>query len=344
MITMPSDFKPAKMALINVGRILRRRGVSPLGLVGLVAIAAAALLPLTGSTFYLRLGIEALLLGCLALSVDILLGVTGLLSLGQAAFFGLAAYTGAIVLVKDPGSFWLAFVMSISVTVSAAAVFGAIAIRVNGVYFALITFAFSEVMYKLVFHSKFVGGSDGLLGIKPPMVSFFGLAALPLSNNLVFFYAALAVVTGLYLGVRRILATPFGSVLSAIRDNEGRVTFVGYDPFWYKWLAFVLAAAVAGVGGFFHPLLRGFASPDLLGFEVSTKAVVMTIVGGMGTLLGPVIGAVIITFIELFVGIATERHLLVIGALFVLCVVFRPQGLLGDIAQRARLPRSTGAD
>lgn len=344
MITMPSDVESAKTALARIGKIIRRCRVSPFGLVGLGAIAAAALLPLTGSTFYLRLGIEALLLGCLALSVDILLGVTGLLSLGQAAFFGLAAYTGAIVLVTTSGSFWLAFATSISVTVLAAAIFGAIAIRVHGVYFALITFAFSEVLYKLVFHSKAVGGSDGLLGIKPPVVSFFGLAELSLGNNIVFFYVALAVVTGLYLGVRRILATPFGSVLSAIRDNEGRVAFVGYDPFWYKWLAFVLAAAVAGVGGFFHPLLRGFASPDLLGFEVSTKAVVMTLVGGMGTLLGPVVGAVIITFVELFVGIVTERHLLVIGALFVLCVIFRPQGLLGGIAQRVRLLRPTGGD
>ena len=329
-MTIPCGLKP----LSGLWRIWRRRDVSPLGLVGLVVLAVAALLPVTGSTFYLRLGIEALLLGCLALSVDILLGVTGLLSLGQAAFFGIAAYTGAVMLVNGYGSFWLAFAASVGVTVSAAAIFGAIAIRVHGVYFALITFAFSEVMYKLVFHSKAVGGSDGLLGIKPPVVSLFGLAELPLGNNLVFFYAALAVVTGLYLGVRRILATPFGSVLAAIRDNEGRVAFVGYNPFWHKWLAFVLAAAVAGVGGFFHPLLRGFASPDLLGFEVSSKAVVMTIVGGMGTLLGPVFGAVIITFVELFVGIATERHLLVIGALFVLCVIFRPTGLLGGIAQR----------
>jgi len=344
-MTMTSrDAKPAKTGLIGIGTIMRGGGISPLGLVGLAAIAAAALLPLTGSTFYLRLGIEALLLGCLALSVDILLGVTGLLSLGQAAFFGIAAYTGAIVLVKASGSFWLAFATSIGMTVLAAAVFGAIALRVHGVYFALITFAFSEVMYKLVFHSKAVGGSDGLLGIKPPAVSFFGTAELPLGNNVVFFYVALAVVASLYVGVRRILATPFGSVLSAIRDNEARVAFVGYDPFWYKWLAFVLAAGVAGVGGFFYPLLRGFASPDLLGFEVSTKAVVMTLVGGMGTLLGPVFGAVIITFVELFVGIATERHLLVIGALFVLCVIFRPQGLLGGIAQRVRLLQPTGGD
>ena len=344
MTGIPHGPGQVKTALIGLGKIWRRRAISPLGLVGVAMLAAAALLPLTGSTFYLRLGIEALLLGCLALSVDILLGVTGLLSLGQAAFFGIAAYTGAVMLVKGYGSFWLAFVTSIGVTVSAAAVFGAIAIRVHGVYFALITLAFSEVMYKLVFHSKAVGGSDGLLGIKPPVISLFGLAELPLDNNLVFFYAVLAVVTGLYLGVRRILATPFGSVLSAIRDNEGRVAFIGYDSFRYKWLAFVLAAAVAGVGGFFHPLLRGFASPDLLGFEVSSKAVVMTIVGGMGTLLGPIFGAVLITFVELFVGIATERQLLVIGALFVLCVVFRPTGLLGGIVQQVRPPRTKRGD
>ena len=137
----------------------------------------------------------------------------------------------------------------------------------------------------------------------------------------------------IYVGTRRVLATGFGSVLRAIRDNADRVPYLGYNPFWYKLLAYIMAAQIAAFGGLIYPLLRGFVAPHLFGFEVSTKAVVMSLVGGVGTLLGPLIGSVIITFVESFVGSYTERHLIVLGVIFIVFVLFLPDGLCG-LAQR----------
>ena len=137
----------------------------------------------------------------------------------------------------------------------------------------------------------------------------------------------LAVVALAYLAVKRVLATPFGSVLSAIRDNASRVPYLGYDPFWYKLFAYLLAAEVAAIGGLFYPLLRGFVGPDLFGFEVSTQAVVMALVGGVGTLIGPLVGGVVITFLQSVLGSFTERHLFVLGIIFILFVRFLPGGL-----------------
>jgi branched-chain amino acid transport system permease protein len=143
----------------------------------------------------------------------------------------------------------------------------------------------------------------------------------------------LGTVCLLYLGTRRILNTAFGSVLRAIRDNSGRVPYLGYNPFWYKLLAYVMAAQIAAFGGLIYPLLRGFVAPHLFGFEVSTKAVVMSLVGGVGTLIGPLMGSVIITFLESVVGSYTERHLILLGIIFIVFVMFLPDGLCG-LAQR----------
>jgi branched-chain amino acid transport system permease protein len=139
----------------------------------------------------------------------------------------------------------------------------------------------------------------------------------------------LAAVVLIYLGTRRMLDTPFGSVLRAIRDNPDRVPYLGYNPFWYKLAAYVMAAQIAAFGGLIYPLLRGFVAPHLFGFEISTKAVVVSLVGGIGTLLGPLVGSVIITFLESVVGSYTERHLFVLGVIFVVFVLFLPDGLLG---------------
>jgi len=172
-----------------------------------------------------------------------------------------------------------------------------------------------------------------LLGIPTPAIPLLPGVALDLRSNLVFYYAVLAALVLMYVGTRRALATAFGSVLRAIRDNPDRVPYLGYNPFWYKLAAYVMAAEIAAFGGLVYPLLRGFVAPDLLGFEVSTKAVVMSLVGGVGTLLGPLAGSAIITFLESVVGSYTERHLMVLGVIFIVFVIFLPDGLCG-LAQR----------
>ncbi|HEY8441377.1 MAG TPA: branched-chain amino acid ABC transporter permease [Xanthobacteraceae bacterium] len=310
--------------------------------VGLAMLAIAAVFPWLGGAFFTRLGIEALLLGTVALSVDILLGYAGLLSLGQAAYFGLSAYVSALLYLHVTQSFWVVWIAVIAVVGIFSVALGAVAIRAKGVYFALITFGAAEILSKIAHNTRAIGGSDGLIGIPIPRIPLLPGVSLDLSSNLVFYYFVLATLVLIYLGTRRVLGTPFGSVLRAIRDNADRVPYLGYHPFWYKLFAYVLAAQIAAFGGLIYPLLRGFVAPHLFGFEVSTKAVVVSLVGGIGTLLGPLVGSVIITFLESVIGSYTDRHLFVLGTIFVVFVMFLPDGLLG-LARRLTRDRKLAA-
>ena len=251
--------------------------------------------PLVGGPFYTRLAIETLLLGSLALSVDILLGYAGLLSLGQAAYFGLAAYISALMYLHVTQSFWLVLLDRHAWRSACSRfVLGAVAIRAKGVYFALITFGAAEILSKIAHNTRAIGGSDGLIGIPVPTIPLFpGFAARPaaaISSSTI----SCSARSGAASTSERDASwhTGFGSVLRAIRDNADRVPYLGYNPFWYKLLAYVMAAQIAAFGGLIYPLLRGFVAPHLFGFEVSTKAVVMSLVGGVGTLIGPLIGSV----------------------------------------------------
>jgi branched-chain amino acid transport system permease protein len=309
---------------------------------GWALLLLGAAFPWLGGGFYTRLAIEALLLGSVALSVDILLGYAGLLSLGQAAYFGLAAYIAALMYLHVTSSFWL-----VALTVCAAvAIFsfllGAVAIRAKGVYFALITFGAAEILSKITHNTRAIGGSDGLIGIPIPTIPVLPGVAVDLGNNLVFYYLVLGVICLMYIGTRRILNTGFGSVLRAIRDNPDRVPYLGYNPFWYKLSAYMLAAQIAAFGGLIYPMLRGFVAPHLFGFEVSTKAVVMSLVGGVGTLIGPLVGSVLITFLESVVGSYTERQLIVLGAIFIVFVMFLPDGVCGLLQRTFARPRGRG--
>jgi branched-chain amino acid transport system permease protein len=319
------------------------RGIRPTGSdslllrrLGWVLLLLAAVFPWFGGAFYTRLAIEALLLGSVALSVDILLGYAGLLSLGQAAYFGLAAYIAALMYLHVTSSFWLVLLtVCISVGIFSF-LLGAVAIRAKGVYFALITFGAAEILSKITHNTRAIGGSDGLIGIPIPTIALLPGFEIGLTNNFVFYYLVLGSICVMYVGTRRILNTGFGNVLRAIRDNSDRVPYLGYNPFWYKLLAYILAAQIAAFGGLIYPLLRGFVAPHLFSFEVSTKAVVMSLVGGVGTLIGPLMGSVIITFLESVVGSYTERHLIVLGVIFIVFVMFLPDGLCGLLQRTFR--------
>jgi branched-chain amino acid transport system permease protein len=338
--------RPATMARKIGDRFMRAMrpaagSAGPLRWLGFAMLALAVIFPLFGGSFYTRLGIEALLLGSVALSVDILLGYAGLLSLGQAAYFGLAAYIAALMYLHVTQSFWLVMLTVMAAVGVFSFILGAVAIRARGVYFALITFGAAEILSKIAHNTRAIGGSDGILGIPVPTIPLLPGIALDLNSNFVFYYSVLAVIVLLYVGTRRILDTPFGSVLRGIRDNADRVPYLGYNPFWYKLMAYLLAAQIAAFGGLIYPLLRGFVAPHLFGFEVSTKAVVMSLVGGVGTLLGPLMGSFIITFMESLVGSYTERHLFVLGIIFIVFVMFLPDGLCG-LVRRLSGRRKTG--
>ena len=287
----------------------------------------------TGDTFFFRLATESLIFGGFAMSVDLLLGFTGLLSLGQALFFGLGAYGSALVLKEITPSFWLAIGVTLAAATLVGAIAGFIAIRARGVYFALITFGLAEVVSKIVFNTRELGGSDGIIGI-PVVAANFGVFSVDAANAPAFFLLMLVVIMAIYFSLAYLLSTPFGRLMDAVRVNESRVSFLGFDPRTIKWISFVLAADVAALSGAFYPMLRGFVSPELMYFTASGNAVITVIVGGVGTLIGPLYGSVILFGLKSVIGTFTEHHLIVIGLLFMASVIFLPKGLVGALHPR----------
>jgi branched-chain amino acid transport system permease protein len=257
------------------------------------------------STFYLRFGTELLILGLFALSVDIIMGYTGLVSLGPAAFLGIGAYAGAVA--------WL---------------IGYLSIRIRGVYFAMLTLAFAEMFHELAFNwQSFTGGSDGLTGVPRPEIGIPPFV-LSLGDPYVFFYFVLGVVILVYYGCVRLVNSPFGRVLQAIRDNEERAEFIGYDVRIFKRRSFVISGIIGGLSGSLFALLR-FVDPDVLHWFISAEVLVMNLFGGMGTLYGPIIGAFVFLFSKDLISSYTEHWRLILGVIFVGFVIYSPRGIVG---------------
>lgn len=291
---------------------------------GFAAIAAAM-----HDTFYLRLATEALIFAGMALSVDILLGYTGLLSLGQALYFGLGAYLSALVLMVVP-SFWAAIGATAVTSAVAGLIGGFIVQRVRGVYFALITFGMAQVAAKVVYNTLALGASDGLIGV--PVIDInLGVASVSSASPAGFFLVVLALTVILYALSAYLLDTPFGRLLIALRANEARIPFLGYRIMTARLAAYVLAAMMAALSGALYPMLRGFVSPELLFFSTSGNAVITVVIGGAGTLVGALYGGALLMLLELVIGSYTEHHLIVIGLLFMAVVVFLPKGLMGIV-------------
>jgi branched-chain amino acid transport system permease protein len=291
-----------------------------------------------GDTFFLRLATEALIFAGLALSVDILLGYTGLLSLGQALYFGLGAYVSAVVLKQVP-SFWAAMTAVLLISLIVAFAAGLIANRVRGVYFALVTFGLAQVVAKAIYNTRALGASDGMIGV-PIIPIDLGIAVVMSNAPAGFFLVVLGVIVVLYAVSAYLLDTPFGRILVALRANERRVPFLGYSTRSARLAAYVIAAVVAALSGALYPMLRGFVSPELLFFSTSGNAVITVVIGGVGTLAGALYGGVILTVLKSVVGSITQHHLVVIGLLFMATVIFLPKGLLGLV--RPQIERLLG--
>ncbi len=304
-----------------------------------LALLFALVAGLKGDVFFFRLATEALIFGGLALSVDLLLGRTGLLPLGQALFFGFGAYVSALVLKHGLPSFWLAMAVVLVTTTLVGLLAGVIAIRAKGVYFALISFGLAQVVSKAVFNTRELGASDGIIGVPVPQVSF-GLFSVDAASPAGFFLLVLIFIGILYGLLAYLMETPFGHQLAAIRTNEHRVPFLGVDPWRYKLVAFVLAANVAGLSGALYPMLRGFVSPELMFFQVSGNAIINVIVGGTGTLIGALYGSAVLTVLRSVIGTFTAHHQLVIGVIFMISVIFFPRGMIGYVV--AALERRKG--
>ena len=280
------------------------------------------------STFYLRFGTELLILGLFALSVDIIMGYTGLVSLGPAAFFGIGAYAGALTLLKLANSIWLALAIVLILSWVVAWLIGYLSIRIRGVYFAMLTLAFAEMFHELAFNwQSFTGGSDGLTGVPRPEIGIPPYV-LSLGNPYAFFYFVLGVVIVVYYACVRLVNSPFGRVLQAIRDNEERAEFIGYNIRIFKRRSFVISGIIGGLSGSLFALLR-FVDPDVLHWFISAEALVMNLFGGMGTLYGPIIGAIVFLFSKDLISSYTEHWRLILGVIFVGFVLYSPRGIVG---------------
>lgn len=286
---------------------------------------------------YHALATQVLIYGLYALGFNLLYGYTGLLSFGHAAYFGLGAYGTGVALAKlGVTSLWggLAFGL-LSAGLGAAAI-GFFCLRRRGIYFALLTLAFAQLLYFIGFHLPDVtGGDDGLRGI-PSLPLTLGGLAISLDSPLALYYFVLALVGVAVAGLQRILRSPFGTVLQAIRENSDRASACGYDVNRVKYLSFVFSGLFAGLAGSLSAVYLRIVPIEALYWTTSGQAVMMTLLGGAGTFLGPFVGAAVYLVLEDILSVFTESWPLVIGAVFMAFVIFLPKGIWGTIIERLR--------
>jgi len=298
---------------------------------GAVAFALAALLPLVAGNYPVKLLQEILIWGIFAMSLDLLMGRAGLVSFGHSAFFGLGGYVAALALKTHPGAL-AALVWPALAAALAALAIGFFSIRVSGVYFIMLTLAFSQMFYAYAFQMAWLGAEDGIIGVPRASLAGLSLASGPAFHLFVVVVSALAAAL-----LWRVARSPFGHVLTGIRENEGRMEALGYPVRNYKLLAFVIAGAVAGVAGACYTQLNGSISPDAFFWTTSGEALLMVIIGGTGTLGGAVLGAAVFILLQSMVSTYTERWMLILGAMFILFVLFAPGGLVGVLRGRVGL-------
>jgi branched-chain amino acid transport system permease protein len=266
-----------------------------------------------------------------ACAFNLLLGFTKMLSFGHAAYFGASAYiTGWLVTAHGWGTIE-GILGGVAVSMLLGIVIGAIAVRRQGIYFAMITLALAQVVYFVCLQAQFTGGENGLQGI--PRGSVFGL--LGLGNDRTMYYFVLAVFVAVFIFIRRIVHSPFGQVLKAIRANEPRAVSLGYKVDRYKLTAFVLSASLAGLAGSLKAMVLGFATLSDVSQGNSGEVILMTLLGGSGTFLGPVVGAnVVVTLQEYLSDLVGSWVSVIIGAIFVVCVLLFRRGFVGEIQRR----------
>ncbi|MBC7703666.1 MAG: branched-chain amino acid ABC transporter permease [Rhodoferax sp.] len=271
---------------------------------------------------------KALCFAIFACAFNLLLGYTGLLSFGHASFMGSAAYATGWLVRSAHLSPELGVLAGVLLAGALGLVVGLLAIRRQGIYFAMITLAMAQMIYFICLQMPFTGGEDGLQGV--PRGRLFGL--LPLDNDLVMYYVVLAVFAAVFLAIVRIVHSPYGQILKAIRENEPRAISLGYDVDRYKLLAFVLSTALAGLAGSMKTLVLGFATLSDVHWSLSGEVILMTLLGGMGTFAGPVVGAVTIIGLQNFLADRVGSWVtVIIGVIFVFCVIAFRRGIVGEL-------------
>jgi len=285
--------------------------------------------PFVAGTYGTGLITETLIFAIAAMSLDLLMGYSGLVSFGHAAFFGVGAYALALTGMRlglDP---WLGIVAAIAASAVTALVIGYFCVRVSGVAFIMLTLAFAQLLFSAAVKWRgFSGGSDGIGGFARPEI-----AGISLNDPLyMYFFCLLAFVLSLWL-LRRIISSQFGHALIGLRENETRMKALGYSTDRLKLCAFVISGAFAGLSGALYAIYNSFVSPDALSFAQSGMFLLIVVLGGVGSLVGPAIGAVVFLLMKQFVSSHTEHWLLIVGIVFVCCVMFFRSGIYGFFKQ-----------
>lgn len=328
-----------------MNRELRFYALTVLGLV----LFPFAIHPIGG---YPGLATQILIVGIASIGFNLLLGYAGLLSYGQAMFYGVGSYVALLAVSKffpSAPNFWVAVLLAVAFVTVMAFVVGTLVVRLYGIYYALLTLAFAQMFFFVVFKWRdLTGGDDGIQGVTSPQLplgftsidlggTFPPLDLGPFGNlsDVHYWYAFVAIVTLLALAfMRTLVRSQFGEVLGAIRENEERSTFVGFDPRKYKLAAFVIAGALTGLSGALRGLYEGSTAPDVLTVDSSGSFVIFTVVGGVKTLFGPLLGTGIIMYLQNVISAKTDAWRLIEGLLFVAVIVFLPGGILGSFKSK----------
>lgn len=273
---------------------------------------------------------EILIFALFAMSLDLLVGYGGLVSLGHATSFGVAAYVVALLGTHGVVALGLTLPAGVLAGAASALLVGVFALRAAGVYFLMLTLAFAQMFYAVAHQwAAVTGGTNGLSGVPRPAA--FGLT---FGSTLPFYYLVLVLCGAAALVLARVVASPFGAALIGVRENEPRMRAMGFDTFRIKLGAFVLAGAAAALSGTLYAYYNGFVSPDVLYWTTSGQVLVMVLLGGAGTLLGPAVGAAVVLLLQNLASSYTERWTLILGVAFILVVLGAPRGLLGLVSRR----------
>lgn len=310
-------------------KVVRTDGL--LRLTYLVLLIVGAIAPLIG--LYPVFVMKLLCFAMFACAFNLLLGFTGLLSFGHAAFFGFAAYVTGWLVKSQGWTTEFAILGGVVSAVGLGLLFGFVAIRRQGIYFAMITLALAQMVFFFCLQAPFTGGEDGLQGVARGHL----LGILPLHSDTTMYYVVLGLFIAVFLGIRRIVTSPFGQVLKMIRENEQRAVSLGYEVDRYKLIAFLLSAGLAGLAGALKCIVLGFATLADVHWSMSGEVILMSLLGGVGTFFGPVLGASIVVSLQNLLADKVGAYVtVIIGVIFVTCVMSFRKGIVGEIASRRK--------
>ena len=291
-------------------------------------LALLAFFPFAGATFYTELVTKVMILAIFALSLDLLVRYTGLVSFGHAAYYGIGAYVLGLLTPKyEAANLWLTLPAAIALAGLAAFAVGIFVVRVKGIYFIMVTLAFAQMFYFLFHDTKLGRGSDGISMNFKPVATIGGVTPFDLGNATHVYFFVFAMLVLVFLFLRTLLRSPFGRALQGIRSNEHRMRSLGFPVYRYKLASFTIAGALAGLAGYLSALQFGFVNPELLSWHQSGNVLLMLILGGQGSLYGAAVGAFAFVALEEVYSSMTTHWQLLLGATIIALVIFLPGGL-----------------